>query len=199
MRNIRDYKAQIRPDSESLGSASPFNIITESLTLKNFTKKEIGQLYSQHTDETGQVFEDDAIELVWEQTQGQPWLVNAIAYEVITRLLKSDYAKPVTAELVNQAIQNIILTRPVHIDYLLEHLTDREYRKMIETIISSKNVIDTVSNDFLYLKDLGLIRTDNTQIELANPIYNEAIVRRLSAMSEENSKQQNKYYNDEEI
>ncbi|MDR0724435.1 MAG: AAA-like domain-containing protein, partial [Prevotellaceae bacterium] len=68
MRNIRDYKAQIRPDSESLGSASPFNIITESLTLKNFTKEEIGQLYSQHTDETGQIFEDDAIELVWEQT-----------------------------------------------------------------------------------------------------------------------------------
>ncbi|MDR2170788.1 MAG: ATP-binding protein, partial [Planctomycetaceae bacterium] len=36
MRNIRDYKAQIRPDSESLGSASPFNIVTKSLTLSNF-------------------------------------------------------------------------------------------------------------------------------------------------------------------
>ncbi|MDR0726242.1 MAG: AAA-like domain-containing protein, partial [Prevotellaceae bacterium] len=79
MRNIRDYKAQIRPDSQSLGSASPFNIATKTYTLKNFTKEEITLLYRQHTDETGQIFEDDAIELVYEQTQGQPWLVNAIA------------------------------------------------------------------------------------------------------------------------
>jgi predicted AAA+ superfamily ATPase len=36
MRNIRDYKAKARPDSASLGSASPFNIVTTSLTLPNF-------------------------------------------------------------------------------------------------------------------------------------------------------------------
>jgi hypothetical protein len=53
MRNIRDYKAQVRPDSQTLGSASPFNIVTKLLTLKNFTKEEIRQLYQQHTDETG--------------------------------------------------------------------------------------------------------------------------------------------------
>ncbi|MDR0704624.1 MAG: ATP-binding protein, partial [Planctomycetaceae bacterium] len=68
MRNIRDYKAKVRPDSVTLGSASPFNIVTESLTLRNFTKEEITQLYHQHTSETGQLFEDDAVELVWEQT-----------------------------------------------------------------------------------------------------------------------------------
>ncbi|MDR3199225.1 MAG: ATP-binding protein, partial [Planctomycetaceae bacterium] len=48
MRNIRDYKARIRPDSESLGSTSPFNIVTESLTLKNFTQDEVIYLYRQH-------------------------------------------------------------------------------------------------------------------------------------------------------
>ncbi|MDR2762080.1 MAG: hypothetical protein LBB88_05715, partial [Planctomycetaceae bacterium] len=70
MCNIRDYKAQIRPDSKTLGSSSPFNIVAESLTLQNFTKDEIIQLYQQHTDETGQIFNDDAIELIFEQTQG---------------------------------------------------------------------------------------------------------------------------------
>jgi hypothetical protein len=57
MRNIRDFKAKIRPDSETLGSASPFNIITKSLTLSNFTKEEIVELYIQHTAETGHQFE----------------------------------------------------------------------------------------------------------------------------------------------
>jgi AAA+ ATPase superfamily predicted ATPase len=135
MCNIRDYKARIRPDSETLGSASPFNIVTETLTLKNFTKEEIVQLYRQHTGETGQVFEEDAIELVWEQTQGQPWLVNAIAREVIEKIQHSDYTKPVTAELVNEAIQNIILNRPTHIDSLLERLKEGRVRRIIEPMI----------------------------------------------------------------
>jgi hypothetical protein len=53
MRNIRDFKAQIRPDSDTLDSASPFNIATEAFTLKNFTSEEIAELYNQHTVETG--------------------------------------------------------------------------------------------------------------------------------------------------
>ncbi|MDR0611865.1 MAG: AAA-like domain-containing protein, partial [Planctomycetaceae bacterium] len=135
MRNIRDYKAKIRPDSATLGSASPFNIIKKALTLRDFTEEEIGQLYHQHTDETGQIFENNAIKLVYEQTQGQPWLVNAIANEVIVEILQSDYQKPVTVELVNEAIQNIILRRDTHIDSLLERLKEERVRKVIEPII----------------------------------------------------------------
>ncbi|MDR0394749.1 MAG: AAA-like domain-containing protein, partial [Tannerella sp.] len=142
VRNIRDYKARVRPDSEALGSASPFNIITEALTIRNFTKENIIQLYRQHTGETGQLFEDRAIELVWEQTQGQPWLVNAIAREVIVKILQSDYTKPVTAELVHRAIQNIILDRPTHIDSLLERLKEERVRRVIEPMITGGKFVD---------------------------------------------------------
>ncbi|MDR0395252.1 MAG: AAA-like domain-containing protein, partial [Tannerella sp.] len=181
MRNIRDYKARVRPDSEALGSASPFNIITKALTIRNFTKEEIIRLYQQHTDETGQLFEDDAIELVWEQTQGQPWVVNAVAREVIVEILQSDYTKPVTAERVHQAIQNIILDRPTHIDSLLERLKEERVRKVIEPMITGKRFVDMESDDFLYTKDLGLIRIENWQIKPANPIYAEVIIRKLSS------------------
>jgi hypothetical protein len=185
MRNIRDYRAKIRPDSETLGSASPFNIVTKSLTLQNFTRDEIVQLYQQHTDETGQVFEEDAIELIREQTQGQPWLVNAVAREVIVELLQSDYTKPVTAELVNEAIQNIILTRPTHIDSLLERLKEERVRRIIEPMILGEGFISKESDDFLYTKDLGLIRVVNARIEPANPIYAEVIVRKLSSVAQD--------------
>jgi Holliday junction resolvase len=181
MRNIRDYKAQIRPESQSMGSASPFNIATETYTLQNFTKEEITQLYRQHTDETGQIFENGVIELVHEQTQGQPWLVNAIAREVIVKILKSDYTKPVTTELVNQAIQNIILARPAHIDSLLERLNEKRVQKIIEPVILGEGFIDRESDDFLYAKDLGLIRIDSdSRIKPANPIYTEIIIRKLT-------------------
>jgi hypothetical protein len=57
MRNIRDYKSRIRDDSATLGSSSPFNIVSESMTLKNFTKEDVTELYSQHTSGTSQIFE----------------------------------------------------------------------------------------------------------------------------------------------
>jgi hypothetical protein len=185
MRNIRDYKTKIRPEGESCGLASPFNIVTETFTLKNFTQEEIAQLYRQHTDETGQLFEQDAIESVGEQTQGQPWLVNAIAREVIIKILKSDYTKPVTTELVNEAIQNIILNRPAHIDSLLERLKEERVRQIIEPMILGEGFIDRESDDFLYTKDLGLIREDcDSRIKPANPIYAEVIVRKLSSVTQ---------------
>jgi hypothetical protein len=185
MRNIRDYKAKVRPNSESLGNASPFNIVTESLTLKNFTGEEIAQLYRQHTDETGQSFEEDAIESVWKQTQGQPWLVNAIAREVIVKMLQSDYTIPITAAMVEEAIQTIILNRPTHIDSLLERLKEERVRKVIEPLILGDGDIDRESDDFLYTRDLGLIRVVNSMVEPANPIYAEVIVRKLSSFTQE--------------
>jgi hypothetical protein len=181
MRNIRDFKARVRPERDTLGSASPFNIVAESLTLKNFTKDEIGALYKQHTDETGQVFEDGAVELVSQQTGGQPWLVNAIAREVIEKQLSGDYARPVTAEMAERAIQTIILRRDTHIDSLLERLKEERVRRVIEPIIIGEDNIDQLSDDYQYVRDLGLIRElDDRQLIPANPIYAEVIARTLT-------------------
>ena len=181
MRNIRDYKAKIRPDSASLGSASPFNIVTETYTLKNFTKEEVGSLYLRHTEETGQRFDESAIALVHEQTQGQPWLVNAIAREAIVKILQSDYSKPVTDKLVDEAVQTIILRRDAHIDSLLERLKEERVRKVVEPMITGgTNQIDKLSDDYQYVHDLGLIRSENAKVMPSNPIYAEVIARTLS-------------------
>jgi hypothetical protein len=180
MRNIRDFKARIRPDSESLGSASPFNIVTEALTLKNFTKEEIMMLYQQHSDATGQIFNDDAIDLILQQTQGQPWLVNAIAREVIENILDSDYTRPITVELAAKAIQTIILRRDTHIDSLLERLKEPRVREVIEPMILGKDYTGRLSDNYSYVKDLGLIKDDCGKIEPANPIYGEVIARNLN-------------------
>ncbi|MDR1298728.1 MAG: AAA-like domain-containing protein, partial [Oscillospiraceae bacterium] len=180
MRNIRDFKARVRPDSETLGSASPFNIVTESLTLKNFTAGEVHALYKQHTDETGQIFEEDAIELVHEQTQGQPWLVNAIAREVVEKQLGGDYARAVTAEMAEKAIQTIILRRDTHIDSLLERLKEERVRRVIEPIIVGDIFSGRSSDDFRYVVDLGLITDTEERLGPANPIYGEIIARVLS-------------------
>lgn len=186
MRNIRDYKARVRPDSATLGSASPFNIVSEALTLRNFTKEEVRELYQQHTDDTKQKFEAEAIETAWQQTQGQPWLVNAIAREIIVKIFQSDYSQTITSAHVDQAIQTIIIRRDTHIDSLLERLKEERVRKIIEPVIlGSEGAINKLSDDYLYTKDLGLIRDNANKLEPANPIYGEVIVRTLSFNTQE--------------
>ena len=185
MRNIRDYKVQVRPEQETLGTASPFNIVSSVMTLKNFTKEEIISLYKQHTEESGQVFENDAIELVFQQTQGQPWLVNAIAHEIIIEKLQFDYSQPITADLVKETIQTIILRRDTHIDSLLERLKEERVRRIVEPMIIGDVFFDRLSDDFQYVIDLGLVKSIGGKIQPANPIYGEVIARMLSYDAQE--------------
>ncbi|SQD96923.1 AAA ATPase (fragment) [Parafrankia sp. Ea1.12] len=76
-----------------LGDPSPFNIIVRSLRLGNFTLDEIRELYGQHTSDTGQPFTDGAVERAFELTDGQPWLVNALANEIIVGMAHPDHSR----------------------------------------------------------------------------------------------------------
>lgn len=46
--------------SERLGTASPFNIAVQSFTLRNFYFQEVQTLLQQHTQESGQHFEENS-------------------------------------------------------------------------------------------------------------------------------------------
>ena len=187
MRNIRDYRLEIRPDSQTLGSASPFNIAKESLTLRNFSREEIAALYQQHADATGQIFPDDLSNYVSEMTQGQPWLVNAIAAEIIEKICRNDFQKPLTIAMAEESIQNIILRRDTHIDSLLERLKEQRVQKIIEPVLLGEGEsLERLSNDYQFVRDLGLIRNDRGVIRIANPIYNEVISRTLNFDVQEN-------------
>jgi len=184
MRNIRDYKARIRGDSETLGSSSPFNIVAESLNLVNFTKEDVANLYTQHTQETGQIFEPQATDYIYEQTQGQPWLVNAIARECVEKICKKDYTIPITSEMAKTAINNIILARGTHFDSLMERLRENRVRSVIQPLILGEEA-DRTTDNYLYAKDLGLIRDFNGKVEPANPIYAEVIIRTITCTAQE--------------
>jgi len=189
MRNIRDYKARIRDDSSTLGSSSPFNIATESLSINTFTKDEISEFYSQHTAQTGQVFEPQAVDYIFEQTSGQPWLVNAIARECVEKICKKNYTISITQEMAKIAINNLILKRPTHFDSLMERLKEERVRKVIQPLILGEDVMDKAADDYLYTRDLGLIKeSGGGLVEPANQIYAEIIIRLLSYSLQENLK-----------
>ncbi|MFD2349128.1 hypothetical protein ACFSTC_06630 [Nonomuraea ferruginea] len=86
LRDVRDYKVACGGDADRSNPISPFNIVTKSLRLGDFTVGQIGELYDQHTEATGQEFTKDAVDRAFELTQGQPWLVNALAHEIIVEM-----------------------------------------------------------------------------------------------------------------
>jgi len=182
MRNIRDYQANIRDESATLGSASPFNIVTKAFTLSTFSHNELTYLYLQHEKETTQIFEQNAVDYIFQQTDGQPWLVNAIARECVESICKNDYSISITPEMAETAIESLIQNRPTHFDSLMERLKEPRVQKVILPLIQGEENIDRQSDDFLYVKDLGLIKEDNItkQVEPANPIYAEIIVRTIN-------------------
>jgi len=181
MRNLRDYRDEYRLPEQTLGRASPFNIVKAYLTLRGFTRDEVAELYIQHTAAAGQVFKDNAIDLAWNQTQGQPWLVNAIACEIVENITVDNPQEPVTAEMISSAIQTLILRRDTHFDSLLARLREKRVRRIIEPVlIGEMGDISFDSDDYGYVKDLGLIRDDQGKIQPANPIYGDIIVRDLN-------------------
>jgi len=182
MRNIRDYKCKIREDHNTLGSASPFNIVTEVFTLNNFTIDEIKSLLIQHTKQTNQTFSESVIKKIFEYTQGQPWLVNAVAREVVVNILQSDDAQAIKSSHIFQAVQTIIERRDTHIDSLLERLNEERVQRILTPVITGDPVgFDMMDDDYQYVIDLGLIRTNQGKISISNPVYEDVVIRKLSS------------------
>ena len=183
LRDVRDYKIQVRPESESLGTASPFNIKTRSLTLRCFTPEEVAELLEQHTEETGQVFEPESVNEIFHQSQGQPWLVNALAAQLTTSYdaLAPDHSKAVTGDQVLRAREMLIERRDTHLDSLVDKLREERVRRTIEPILIGALAIgSTYDDDFTYTRDLGLVAVRDGQRVIANPIYQEIIPRVLT-------------------
>ena len=181
MLDVRDYKAQIRPDGESLGQISPFNIISEDLMLRNFTEKEIAYLYAQHTAATGQVFEPEALANVWEFTRGQPWLVNALARECVEKIHTFDYAAHITSDDIVTAKETIIRRRDTHVDSLMERLREPRVRRVVEPVImGEERTVSRNDEDWRFVTDLGLLREEGGSLVPANRMYAEIIGRYLT-------------------
>jgi len=185
MRNILDYKGKIREERETLGSASPFNIVKASKTLRNFTQDEITKLYAQHTKATAQAFPPAVVQKVYENTQGQPWLVNAIASEIVEQILEFDLSQEIEPAHVDKAVQTLIRRRDTHIDSLMERLTETRVQRIVEPVILGEaEGYDLLDDDYQYVLDLGLLRYTEKKLVPANPIYGEVIIRTLSFRSQ---------------
>ena len=179
VRDVRDYRIHASSEKEVVTGGSAFNIKARSLRMGDFVRAEVEDLLGQHTTETGQEFAPDVVAAVWEQTRGQPWLVNALALEMCFSsgaLRERDGA--IAVRDVFKAREALILRRETHLDQLADKLREPRVRRVIEPLLAGGEA-EYGDRDFEYVRDLGLVAPGRA-LRVANPIYGEVLPRELT-------------------
>jgi hypothetical protein len=196
MRSVHGYS--LPPDdhktSSWLGNTSPFNITAETTVLEPFTAYDISELLSEHVATTGQRFQPVAVKLLFELTQGQPWLVNAMAEQIVSRDVENRSVS-ISPNHVNAAKEAIILRRRTHIESLATRLREDRVRRVLEPmLIGDPLPPDLAHEDLSYALELGIVSLSDQELVIANPIYREIIPRVLTYVQQVGLHQQTEWY-----
>ena len=193
---VRDYRIRSGTEGAVIAGGSAFNIKAESLRLGDLSREEVPALLAQHTEETGQVFTREALECVWRQTQGQPWLVNALVAQACFRDRRGrERSRAITADDIIEAKEQLIVRREVHLDQLADKLQEERVRRVVEPLLSGGDERAFTARDLEYVRDLGLVAPD-TPLRIANPIYAEVIPRELTWAAQEGLVEDTTWYVD---
>ena len=131
VRDVRDYRIHSSTGKALVAGGSAFNVKAKSLRLGDFSRDEALSLLAQHTGETGQVFTPEALDTVWEQSRGQPWLVNALAWEAcFENKAMRERTRTVTAETILDAREALVARRATHIEQLTDKLEEERVRRV---------------------------------------------------------------------
>ncbi len=195
VRDVRDYRIRSGSEKQVIAGGSAFNIKTKSLRLGDFTEIEVRTLLGQHTAGTGQRFASEALDAVWDQTRGQPWLVNALAKEMCfgheqLRIRE----RPLAERDVFEAREALIERRETHLDQLADKLREARVRRVIEPLLGGGDAVYG-DRDREYVRDLGLVAPD-PPLRIANPIYGEVVPRELTWVLQDQMPQQTAWYVD---
>jgi len=150
-----------------VGGVSPFNI-ADQVDLPPFSLKNVSDLYSQYTRETNQPFTREAVQKVYEETGGQPWLVNRLG-TILTLDVKPDTTAPINEKDVDTAIQLLLQERNVHFDNLYEKAL--LYKETFVEIVFDHVEYNPDDRDQTWLEQYGLVKQKESKAVVANNIY----------------------------
>ncbi len=160
-------------------SISPFNI-QDDFNLPNFTLEQVQELLSQYTEETGQTFTPEVLEMLHRQTGGQPFLVNRFA-QILTEEMNIPKTQTICMEHFLIAHAQILQEQNTNITHLLTNIRrNPHFKKTLMKITSYDrgtkfNLDNEVINE---LATYGVIaRGKDNLCEIVNPIYQHRIIQ----------------------
>ena len=125
------------------------------------------------------------MDYIYDQSRGQPWIVNSLFKRATLQILDEESAETVTLEHIQQAREKMITGRETHLDALAERLKERRIHGVIQPILvgDTSSKLDPNDPDVVLATDLGLINWDAERgFMIANPIYEDILTRTLNSV-----------------
>jgi hypothetical protein len=155
-----------------VGGVSPFNI-ADQVVLPPFSIKNVRDLYAQYTAETNQPFTEPAVKRVYEETQGQTWLVNRLG-AILTTDIKPETVEPIDEKDVEKALKLLLREKNNHFDNLYEKA--KLYKETFVEIVFDNVKYLAYDEEQSWLEQYGLIKDENGHAVVANNIYKSTFV-----------------------
>ena len=150
-----------------VGGVSPFNI-ADQVSFPPFSLKNVHDLYGQYTEETNQLFTDGAVEKVYEETGGQPWLVNRLG-TILTVNIRPETIEAITGADVEKGVEMLLYEENSHFDNITEKAKQLK-ETFIEIVFDGVEYVPGDEEQSLLLTH-GLIKADGKNLFVSNPIY----------------------------
>ncbi|MDI6793950.1 MAG: AAA-like domain-containing protein [bacterium] len=162
----------------NFGSTSPFNIATQ-VKLENFTIEQCYELINQYIEETGQEFKEETIEKIYFETGGHPFLVNRLCAILVEDVVR-DKTKPLPHKDLQSALDTLLKEHNTNFDSLKNNA--RKYEEAVKDILFTSKDIEyrphSEANEKLIM--YGIIKEDNGQCEISNPVYKKVLLQYFS-------------------
>ena len=182
--DIKNLKARYRDETETIGSASPFNIAID-YELSVFSRENVGQYYLQHTAATGQGFEETVISRVHEVTGGHPWLVSVLAKLLVEKIVPNRKQR-IRLEHAERAIQELLAMRNSNFASLFKNARNPKLFPIVMDLLEGKHRRYNILSDSIDLGvKYGIFAAKDRQLILANPIYAQALYHHFEDALEE--------------
>ena len=156
-----------------VGGVSPFNI-ADQVKLPPFSLKNVHDLYTQYTEETNQSFTEGAVKMVFEETGGQPWLINRLG-TILTVNIRPETTELITEEDVDKGVEMLLYEENSHFDNITEKA--KQFKEtFIEVVFDGVEYVPGNEEQSLLLTH-GLIKAEGKNLFVSNPIYKKRFTR----------------------
>ena len=156
---------------------SPFNI-QDQFALSNFTVEQVAELYGQYTQDVGQSFATSVIELVYEKTAGQPFLVNRLG-QILTEELSIAQTEEISIKHFQEAYARLLKDENTHFDTLVKNIRrEPEFKAILIDIIAGQKerTFNRRDKNIQSLVTFGVLKEKEGLCVIDNPVYQSIII-----------------------
>lgn len=160
------------------GSQSPFNI-ADQYELPYFTSVETEDLLRQHTVETGQPYAAELFQAVYQESEGQPFLVNRLG-QLLTETIVPERTAMIGRSHLRQAVDRLLQEDNAHFASIVSKAMP--HRSVLLPILfydeKRTKFRDPVTKELIMYGVLRVVEDGfgNQIARIANPIYRKVLI-----------------------